>query len=72
MAEFNKVTDLGDLSNLDENEILSGYQSGFRGDPAPGSDRSRSGMDGAMAGLMVAGPSRTPVRTIWQENTCSA
>lgn len=36
------VRTLADLDTLDEDEILDGYRDGFRGDPEPGDNRSRS------------------------------
>ena len=42
MSEFKPVETVADLNHLDEAEMVSGYWSGYAGDPEPGSDKSRS------------------------------
>lgn len=42
MSEFKPVRTKADLLNLDDDEVIAGYWSGRDGDPAPGSDKSRS------------------------------
>lgn len=42
MSEFQPVRTKADLDFLDEDEIVEGYRAGFRGEPEPGSDKSRS------------------------------
>lgn len=42
MSEFPVVTCLSELELLNSNEIVEGYLAGFKGDPEPGSDKSKS------------------------------
>ena len=42
MSEFVPVTTLEDLRSLDQAEMVEGYRDGFRGEPEPGNNRSRS------------------------------
>ena len=42
MSEFEKVSTLTDLNNLDQDEVLQGYRSGWDGLSEPESDKSRS------------------------------
>lgn len=42
MSEFTPVETVDDLNSLDDDEIVAGYRSGFRGEPEPGSDKSRA------------------------------
>lgn len=37
-----KIATLAELKELDEQEIVEGYLSGFSGDPEPGNNRSES------------------------------
>lgn len=49
------VRTLADLNSLDQAEVLSGYEDGRRGDPAPGHNRSRSYWHGWRNGAVDAG-----------------
>lgn len=42
MSAFIPVTTVADLATLDEAEMLEGYLDGFKGEPEPGGNRSRS------------------------------
>jgi hypothetical protein len=42
MSEFQPVRTKADLDNLDDDEMVSGYMSGYRGENEPGNDKSRS------------------------------
>jgi len=55
MPEFVPVMTVADFRQLDDGEILEGYFDGFHGDPAPGSDRSRSYWHGWRNGRVDAG-----------------
>lgn len=59
MSEFNPVATKIDLDLLDNDEIVDGYRAGFRGENAPGSDKSRSywhGWRNAMVDRGLADP----------------
>ena len=55
MAEFRPVSTIADFKNLDDGEMLEGYLDGFQGEPAPGSDRSRSYWHGWRNGMIESG-----------------
>lgn len=52
MGEFLSAATVEDLSSLDEAEMLEGYQSGYKGEAEPGSDRSRSFYHGWRNGMV--------------------
>lgn len=51
MSEFNPVRTKADLETLDDDEIVAGYMSGLKLEPAPGSDKSRSFWHGWRNGI---------------------
>jgi hypothetical protein len=55
VSEFRKVSTTADLANLDGDEILAGYLAGYKGEPEPGSDKSRSFWHGWRNGMADAG-----------------
>lgn len=55
MSEFEKITTLQDPSRQDEKEMLEGYRAGLRGDPEPGSDKSRAHWHGWRNGVVDQG-----------------
>jgi hypothetical protein len=61
MSEFTPVATVEDLNSLDEGEIVDGYLSGLRGEPEPGSNRSRAYWHGWRNGM--ADSSRMPIDT---------
>jgi hypothetical protein len=52
MSEFQTAETIEDLSSLDEADIMAGYNSGYKGDAEPGSDRSRSFYHGWKNGMV--------------------
>lgn len=55
MPEFAPITTLADLDLQNQDEIIAGYRAGYRGDPEPGSDRSRGFVHGYRNGCVDAG-----------------
>ncbi|WP_043345078.1 hypothetical protein [Cupriavidus basilensis] len=55
MSEFQPITKPEDLSGLDDNEMVSGYCSGYCGDAEPGSDKSRAFWHGWRNGAVDGG-----------------
>lgn len=42
MSEFTPVSTVADLNTLDGDEMVEGYLDGFKGEPEPGNNHSRS------------------------------
>lgn len=55
MSEFAPIQTRADLLSQSSDEILAGYRSGFRGDPEPGSDKSRGYWHGWRNGMVDSG-----------------
>jgi len=55
MSEFTPVETIPDYLTLDEQEVVAGYCAGFRGDPEPGNQYSRSYWHGHKNGAVDAG-----------------
>lgn len=55
MGEFQPVRTVADLETLDAEEIRDGYWDGFKGEPEPGNNRSRSYWHGWRNGAVDGG-----------------
>ncbi len=55
MSEFRPISEIDDLEKQDEAEMSIGYMAGLRGDPAPGSQHSRSFWHGWRNGMVDSG-----------------
>jgi hypothetical protein len=55
VAEWSPVTEVADLTLLDEREIVAGFQLGVSGEPEPGSWASRALWHGWRNGRVAAG-----------------
>lgn len=52
MSEFQTEGTIIELHSMDDDEILSGYWSGYKGEPEPGSDKSNSFYHGWCNGMV--------------------
>lgn len=52
MTEFAPVRTAADLATLDDEDVVSGYFDGLRGEPEPGNNRSRSYWHGWKNGMV--------------------
>jgi hypothetical protein len=55
MSEFHPISTLEDLSLQDREEMAAGYRSGIRGEPEPGSNKSRAHWHGWRNGRVDGG-----------------
>ncbi len=55
MTEFAPVRTFADLQTLDGDEVVDGYRDGFRGEPEPGNNRTRSYWHGWRNGAVDRG-----------------
>lgn len=52
MSEYQPIRTKAELDALDDDECIAGYRSGLRGEPEPGSDKSKSHWHGWRNGMM--------------------
>lgn len=55
MSEFTPVSTVEELAKLNDEEIIEGYRSGYKGDPEPDSTKSKSFWHGYRNGLVDSG-----------------
>lgn len=52
MSEYKPLTTVAELDHLNMDECVEGYRAGLRGEPEPGSDKSKSHWHGWRNGMM--------------------